>query len=249
MRLTQVCAWTDCDSTDVIARGLCQRDYRRAKRQGILQSFVAPPRKCVGCGVEFRTKKNGRHGYCSDPCRAGYYRDQRIQRRMESRKPCAECGELLDHTQRSDAIYCSVACQQSVWYRQNEEMLKSRAAKWKLNNRDKAKDSHHRRRALMRGSSVGPIDYQAIWDRDGGKCWICEQPVDPTLEYPDPGYRSWDHIIPIIAGGAHDMSNVALSHLRCNTSKKSKILDRRPAWASEEVSDAAHSSGVATQSA
>ena len=227
------CAWEECERTDILARGLCTRCIKRAKRAGILEKFSAPVRVCRHCGGEFRTGKNGKLSYCSPTCAADFAAAKRIARRIETlTRPCAECGEVIDHTRRSDAAHCSTECQQAVWYRENDAMLKARAAAWKIDNRDMAKDSDHRRRAAMRGSATGPIDYVKVWDRDGGCCWICRKPVDQTLTYPDPMYRSWDHVIPVIKGGSHTMENVALSHLVCNTSKKSKILDRLPAWAS-----------------
>lgn len=233
MQLTQrACQWPKCDSADILSRGLCQRDYKRAKRAGILHQFTAPERTCGHCGNSFATGKNGKHSYCSMACQRAAVRKRREDTRIASRRPCVECGQLIGHNQRSDAMYCSTECQQAVWYRANDEALKVRAAEWKKSNRDKAKNSDHKRRAAIRGNTTGPIDYQAAWDRDNGCCWICGLPVDRSIEYPHPQYRSWDHVVPIIKGGAHSMDNIALSHLVCNTSKRSKILDRRPTWAS-----------------
>lgn len=226
------CQWPDCERSDVIARGLCSRCYRRAGRAGTLEDFEAPMRSCGFCGTEFETGKNGKHAYCSLECQRAGVRKRREDARKAACKPCSECGGLIAHTQRRDARYCSVACQQAAWYRQNKDAVKRRARAWKLENRDIAKDSDHRRRALARGSSVGSIDYAAVWTRDAGRCWICGFEVDPSLEYPHPMYRSWDHVVPITAGGPHTMDNIALSHLRCNLSKKDKVLARRPAWAS-----------------
>lgn len=227
------CRGADCERADVLARGLCRRCYMRAKRAGTLDQFAAADRVCRHCGETFKTGKNGKHAYCSFTCQRSAVATRReAQRKAELTRPCAVCGEAISHTQRSDAKHCSTTCQQSTWYQANDEILKARASVWKMTNRDMAKDSDHRRRAAMRGNAVGPIDYAEVWRRDNGHCWICLEPVDPELTYPHKMYRSWDHIIPIIKGGAHAMHNIALSHLVCNTSKKSKILDRLPAWAS-----------------
>lgn len=227
------CLWAGCDNPRTIARGLCHRDYMRAKRQGILGQFVAPARICAGCGDEFATGKNGRHAYCSDACRSEKRRRDRAERRASAlTRPCAECGEVIGAERRKDALFCSTVCQQAVWYRENDSMLKARAATWKRENRDMAKDSDHRRRVLMRSGEVGPIDYVEVWNRDSGKCWICSGPVDPVLAYPHPMSKSWDHVTPVNRGGAHNMANIALSHLRCNIVKKDNVMDRKPAWAS-----------------
>lgn len=228
------CQWPDCENTNVVSRGLCTRCVKRASRAGIINSFSAPPRVCGYCGSEFLTGgKNGKVSYCSVVCQ----RNSVDYRREELRKatlprPCNHCGGQVGHSQRKDAEYCSSECQRSSWFLANAEKTKAQARQWKIDNRDQAKDSDHRRRAAMRGSATGPIDYTKVWDRDGGRCWICGIAVDQNLNYPDPMYRSWDHVIPISAGGSHTMDNVALSHLSCNISKKSKILDRVPEWAS-----------------
>jgi len=86
----------------------------------------------------------------------------------------------------------------------------------------------------MYGSAVECIDYQAVWDRDNGCCWICGEAVDPSLKFPHPMSKSWDHVIPVSKLGSHTMDNIALSHLRHNLSKKDRVLARRPAWAGEE---------------
>lgn len=228
------CLWDECDSTNNVARGLCRRDFMRAQRAGRLDEYAAPPRVCSYCEDEFFTQKNGKTKFCSFECQRLYVAAQRITRRIKelSSRVCDECGDSMPLSTRSDSNFCSTPCQQSVWYRANEQRVKERAAIWKINNRDKAKDADHRRRAAMYGSATGPIDYYEVWERDGGRCWICEMPVDPTLTYPNPMYRSWDHVMPIIKGGSHTMDNIALSHLVCNTSKRAKVLDRRPAWAS-----------------
>lgn len=227
------CIWPDCERTETISRGLCRRCYMRAKRSGILETFTAPPRDCGHCGNPFLTGKNGKHDYCSFECqRSSVAARRNAQREAELTRHCAGCGGTITHQQKKSATYCGAECQQAAWYKANDEMLKARALVWKMSNRDMAKDSEHRRRALMRGNSVGPIDYGKVWIRDNGCCWICTKPVDPSLTYPHKMYRSWDHVIPIIKGGAHSMENLALSHLVCNTSKKAKILDRLPAWAS-----------------
>ena len=227
------CLWPDCDRTDIYARGLCRRCRKRASDQGILELFAAPERQCGTCGQIFRTGKNGKHKYCSESCqKEGVRIRAKARREATLRRQCEGCSNEIGPELRADARFCSPECRARSWYQQNEDLTKSRAREWGVENRDRAKDWGHRRRAAMRGSATGPIDYQAVWDRDAGCCWICSLPVDATLSYPDPGYRSWDHVIPISAGGTHTMDNIALSHLRCNLEKKAQILDRKPAWAS-----------------
>lgn len=46
--------------------------------------------------------------------------------------------------------------------------------------------------------------------------------------------RSLDHVIPLNKGGPHTLANVATAHLRCNISKKDRLLGHLPHWFSLE---------------
>lgn len=52
-------------------------------------------------------------------------------------------------------------------------------------------------------------------------CWICGQPIDYRLRWPDPASFSADHAAPLSTYPhlAEDPSNLRASHLRCNTSR------------------------------
>ena len=58
-----------------------------------------------------------------------------------------------------------------------------------------------------------------IFERDGWVCQLCDAPVDRSLNYPDTGSASLDHILPLSRGGHHVHANVQLAHLFCNLSK------------------------------
>jgi 5-methylcytosine-specific restriction endonuclease McrA len=45
-----------------------------------------------------------------------------------------------------------------------------------------------------------------------------------TLRYPDPGFGSLDHAIPLSKGGSHSYANAQLAHLSCNLLKSDKIM-------------------------
>lgn len=228
------CLWLECESDSIVARGLCERDYRRATRAGRLTEFEAPARTCGMCNAEFRTGKNGKHGYCSTACRLAGVELRRVEalRAERSGRSCAKCESPIGDTSRRDANFCSTKCQKAYWSTENQDRINECTSKWKRRNPGRAQDSDHRRRAAIAGTAVGEIDYSAVWDRDNGNCWICSESVDLSVSYPDPMYRSWDHVIPLSKGGSHTMGNLALSHLRCNVSKRDKIPDRLPEWAS-----------------
>jgi 5-methylcytosine-specific restriction endonuclease McrA len=66
-----------------------------------------------------------------------------------------------------------------------------------------------RKRALRRGGSAQPYDRRTIYQRDGGRCHICGETVDPDRFH-------LDHLVPIADGGADAPENVAVAHPRCN---------------------------------
>lgn len=224
------CAWDGCDRVG-LNRGLCDRCYMRAKRAGVLDAFARLAKVCEHCEVTFHVTSS-RSRYCSAECQvrdATARRSARRRRRLEGRV-CRVCGGAIPLRARSDAQCCSTECQQKAWYEDNHVALKVRAATWKATHRQIALEAEHRRRARKLAVRCERIDVQEVWARDAGICWICERPVDPAAGPKDPMRRSLDHIIPLSRGGWHAMDNVALAHLRCNISKRSRILDRLPAW-------------------
>lgn len=52
-------------------------------------------------------------------------------------------------------------------------------------------------------------------------CWLCGQPIDYSLQWPDTGSFSLDHIKPRETHPEleHEPSNHAAAHLGCNSSK------------------------------
>jgi hypothetical protein len=75
----------------------------------------------------------------------------------------------------------------------------------------------------------GPVERFSLADiaeRDGWRCGICEDPVDPSYRAPDPRTPSIDHIKPIVRGGTETRDNVRLTHLFCNMNNG--IMGRDP---------------------
>ena len=214
---TAICLWEGCSRSDIYARGLCGRDYARASRSGRMEEFAAPPRTCAECGASFRTGSRGFNRFCSRTCQRENVEAERLAARAAQLdgRTCAWCGVEMLTTQRSDSLHCSVKCQQTHCHALNPE---------------RARERTHRRRARLRHAASERINYETVWRRDAGCCWICGIAVDPQLAHPDPMSRSWDHVVPLAAGGAHSMGNLALAHLFCNISKHARLPDTFPAW-------------------
>lgn len=67
------------------------------------------------------------------------------------------------------------------------------------------------------------ITLDTLFEKDQGKCHICEQQVErPEAEM--------DHVIPLSRGGPSEPSNMALAHRHCNRRKSNRLdwEDLRP---------------------
>ena len=89
------------------------------------------------------------------------------------------------------------------------------------------------------GTGVTP---RTLADRDGPRCWLCGNDVDPVA----PRGSTWagrvDHVVPRAGGGAHDAADLRLAHRSCNSRRGSRlpeldwpeevpVVDHAPVWA------------------
>jgi hypothetical protein len=61
----------------------------------------------------------------------------------------------------------------------------------------------------------------------GWHCRLCDSPIDKSLRWPHPQAGSVDHIVPVSHGGTDASSNLQLTHLHCNVSRRNKPLTRQ----------------------
>lgn len=97
-----------------------------------------------------------------------------------------------------------------------KECKKAYDGQYRNQNITKRRQSHAKRRAILRGIDAEDISFQDIWNRDGHVCKLCNKIIDPSLKYPNPNMPSLDHVIPLSLGGRHTFDNVRLTHLHCN---------------------------------
>jgi len=71
-----------------------------------------------------------------------------------------------------------------------------------------------------------------VGDRDGWICWICNQAVVQGLPANDLMHASLDHVIPRSLGGSNGISNLRLSHHKCNHERDAQ--QSRAPWALEQ---------------
>lgn len=73
------------------------------------------------------------------------------------------------------------------------------------------------RRILRTGKDRSILVRQLI-ERDGNICYLCG-------EYIPQRQRSIDHVVPLSKGGADDMSNYKLTHIKCNVDKGNDLIE------------------------
>jgi hypothetical protein len=62
----------------------------------------------------------------------------------------------------------------------------------------------------------------AIAERDGWRCWLCDEPVPAAARPGDPNAPTLDHVLPRSKGGRREPGNLRLAHRRCNHRRHSQ---------------------------
>jgi 5-methylcytosine-specific restriction endonuclease McrA len=110
----------------------------------------------------------------------------------------------------------------------NKEKIREQSKEYRKNNREKVRSKLHDYRARKRGAFVEKIDFKVIYEKDNGICYLCGKPVNMNKlenENIPADYGTIDHVIPIIAGGLHEYTNIRLAHLSCNGAKSDRIIE------------------------
>ena len=117
-------------------------------------------------------------------------------------------------------------------YQSQKAVFKARAKAWRLANPEKRKEmaatyakahplvlrhKDARRRARVVAATVGPVNYERIYERDKGTCWMCGCK-------PEGKHLHFDHVIPISKGGPHTEENLRVACSQCNWKKGARII-------------------------
>lgn len=129
-------------------------------------------------------------------------REATKQRQEARRHDCPICG-----TSTTRPKYCSDKCNSIANTRKNNSVHEAR------------------RRTKLKAVIVDRgITLKKLYDRDGGRCWICGLMCDYTDKtYTDKTmiagnmYPSIDHVVALKYGGTHSWENVRLAHRICNS--------------------------------
>ena len=119
-----------------------------------------------------------------------------------------------------------------AWYERNKENLKEKreayrethkevakeyGKKYRENNKGKRRRWKHHRRAREKEATIHPFSEES-WLRIQPKpyrCYLCGKQIKGAFHI--------DHKIPLSRGGDHAPWNLALTHPKCNLSKKDKL--------------------------
>jgi 5-methylcytosine-specific restriction endonuclease McrA len=165
--------------------------------------------RCTSCGqslppAEFHRqprKVNGLSSWCKSCHNAGTQRwraDNRVPLNARRRQPPHDkvCVTCGKPftTTRSAKLYCVADC----------------------------RNQRHRWRPT--GHNIGRQKRERVLTRDGWLCYLCDTPIDRTVQWPHPLSRSVDHVIPRSRGGTDDESNLRAAHWRCNEAKGARTI-------------------------
>lgn len=102
-------------------------------------------------------------------------------------------------------------------YRQlNPEKAALSQKKWRFGKSHKILEYAHKRRALLLNNTVGEVNIKKLLDEWDGNCGLCRLAVL--------GKYHIDHKTPLSKGGAHEQSNLQVTHPRCNQVKHNKLI-------------------------
>lgn len=139
---------------------------------------------------------------------------------------CPICGDQFEPYSRGSrgmTRTCSKPCGMRLAIREGTHNLQD----GKQVGRDMAKVERNwrKRRALKLRAKSEPYTKEEIAARDNYICYLCGDPVDMSLVWPDDGFPSVDHVVALANGGDDTPSNVRITHLSCNISKGTKALE------------------------
>lgn len=162
----------------------------------------ARKKKCLNCNEIFYANNIGRM-YCNDRCHYDdWYSNIKANRTIHD-KTCVECEEEYSTT-RPKSKYCSRTCRRKSEWRKEE-----------IRRNIKLKEN---------GNIDWDINLKSLFQRDNGKCYLCNCEVNMDEHHNHNLYGSIDHVIPISKGGTHTWDNVKLAHRKCNSLKGSTMI-------------------------
>lgn len=199
-------------------------ERKAAKIAGLIHYFTGRP--CKHGHIARRQTSDGACLVCKSIRAANlsdYYRQYRLINSDSANKRAKVWADnnrermLANVTRWSSANPEKVRAAARRWRNNNPELAAERIAKWDKENPLKKVEYKHRRRARVRGATLGgPIstaDLTALRLAQNDLCPYCNKGI---------GKGHVDHKDPIARGGPHVLSNLQWTCQRCNQSKSHK---------------------------
>ena len=158
-------------------------------------------RRCAGCGEPLIGKTLKRCRQCTLEAARRRSRIQYVPSRHAGEIVCEFCKLTVVVEMRAQTRKYCATCGKRV-DRLNE---------------------NHRARAHKAGVPREPVNIADLVRSHGWTCYLCGLGIDPTLPAADPMSANVDHKVPLCAGGAHTLSNLGLTHRRCNEAKGKRL--------------------------
>ena len=171
-------------------------------------------RICAWCGESFETTYPNKI-YCNREC--SYNGNLKMKRAQwaDAYVPrthiCKECGsEFTTECGDTHSVFCCQSCSDTHERRQEHASRR---------HKEYMREAKKRREKQITDAFVENVDFDFIYQRDGGICQICGLPVHPVKGIDDNWDGTIDHIIPLSIGGEHSTANCQLAHRICNSLK------------------------------
>jgi len=212
----------------MLAKFLCSKHYHRLRSTGTTRLIPKPKKKCRMPGCDNPSRKLrwcAKHYDRIQNTGSPFDKDQKWV--WGDRGACEVCGGEVKPG-IGYRRYCGLSC---AHLSTRGERLKTKPCALCGEDIDLTVRS---RTGVLKNSATATCSnctrpnritkyIPEIVARDGSKCSICSGHVDLTIEWPDPRYKSVDHIIPRSKGGADHIDNYALAHYRCNALKRDRV--------------------------
>jgi len=219
----RTCSIDGCDSKRV-ARGWCDKHYRRWKNSG--DPLVLPPRRLppqnsprtIGCKVDGCDRKHQGKGYCGRHYTRHWYAENKERAQATQAVYRAENREAANaRTAAYRAANYELTLENSRrWYAENADRVLEYRRRYRAANRDKIRALNGSRRARLRAVEVNDFtaaqwtEMKALFKH---RCAYCNcKPRTLTM----------DHVVPISKGGHHTAANIVPACGPCNSKKNNR---------------------------
>lgn len=172
---------------------------------------------CDYCGSTFtrRTRRRGKHNYCSQQCGWAARRKTYVKWRDPEYVRAYHRKYAETHRERINQL-------NREWVLRNRQKRKESQRTYRENNRDQIIAQHEARRAQLSAGYLTGREWQQIKERYNYACLCCGR-KEPEIDL------HIDHVIPLALGGKHEAAKIQPLCRSCNCSKNKKIIDYRPA--------------------